>query len=314
MTGRATGAVVVLGSANADLVVRAPRLAGPGETLSATSATTGAGGKGLNQAVAAARAGARVAFAGAVGEDPHGQLLRGVLQRDGVDTALLRTDGARATGLAVVTVTDDGENSILVVPGANALDDLTDDDRRAVAAASHLVLQLERPRELVRRALRVAREHGTTTVLTPAPVSDGLDELVALTDLLVLNAGEAEELSGEPGVERAAEALSRSATTVVVTLGADGALVATGGAVVRRVPARPAAAVDTTGAGDTFAGVLVALLAEGARLERALAAATTAASLSVERPGAAASMPTRAEITAALPDLPDPTRLQEATP
>lgn len=291
--------IVVLGSANVDLVVRQPRRAEPGETMFGSSFHTGPGGKGLNQAVAAARAGADVAFIGAVGDDEYGARLRAALESEGIDTRALRTTG-RPTGIAQITVTDDGENAITVVSGANETADLTGDERALIAEASHLVVQLERPEALVVEALRHARAHGVVTVLTPAPVGVSLDEMLALSDVLVPNAGEAAVLAGVTDSEAAAIALSGHARTVVVTCGADGAVVARGGRVVERVSARPVRPVDTTGAGDTFAGVLVAWLAQGVGLGDALAAATAAASLAVTRAGAAASMPTRAEIAAAL--------------
>lgn len=291
--------VVVVGSANMDLVVRQPRWVEPGETMFGTGFSTGPGGKGLNQAVACARAGAAVSLVGAVGDDQFGERLRRVVADEGIDVSRLVTDAA-PTGVAAITVTDDGENAIVVVPGANDAVVLDDADRAAIRTASHLVVQLERPTMLLDAAMRVAREHGVTTVLTPAPVRDGLDDLIALADILVPNEGEAVELSGELDGEAAAVALSRIAGTVIVTLGARGAVVARSGAVIRRVPARSARAVDTTAAGDTFVGVLVAWLAIGADLDAALEAATAAAAITVTRPGAADSMPRRDEIVTAL--------------
>lgn len=294
-----TPRIVVLGSANVDLVVRQPRRAEPGETVFGTSFQTGPGGKGLNQAVAAARAGGGVAFIGAVGDDAFGAQLRATLEAEGIDTRALRTTAA-PTGIAQITLTDDGENSITVVAGANGLADLRDDERTLIAEASHLVVQLERPEPLLIEALRHARAHGVTTVLTPAPARSPLTELIGLADVLVPNAGEAALLAGVPDVEAAAVSLSLAAHTVVVTRGADGAVVAQEGEIVSRVPARRATPIDTTGAGDTFTGVLVAGLSQGAPLGEALAAAAAAASITVTRPGAADSMPTRAEIDAAL--------------
>ena len=289
------GRIAVLGSANMDLVVRQPRPVLPGETIFGTSFTTGPGGKGLNQAIAAARAGADVAFVGAVGDDAFGERLRERLTSDGVDTGALRTV-ADATGIAAITVTDDGENAIVVVAGANGQSAFEDRDRAVVAGASHLVVQLERPAELLREALAFARERGVTTVLTPAPARAGIEDLVALADILVPNEGEAALLSGLSDAEDAAIALSRSGGTVVVTRGSRGAVVARGGRLIHEVPAYPAEAVDTTGAGDTFTGVLVAWLASGADLHEALRAAAAAASLAVGRPGAADAAPGRSEI------------------
>jgi ribokinase len=293
------GRIVVLGSANMDLVVRQPRRAEPGETVFGTSFATGQGGKGLNQAVAAARAGADVAFIGAVGDDDFGAALRAVLGDEGIDVSRLRTVAA-PTGVALITVTDDGENAITVVAGANDDAALHDADRALIAEASHLVVQLERPRAVVIDALRSARAQGVTTVVTPAPASRGMDDLVDLADILVPNEGEARLVSGERDAEAAAVALSRAAGLVILTRGADGALVAERGDIRSRVAARPATAVDTTAAGDTFTGVLVACLAAGRPLDASLDEAATAAALAVARPGAVASIPTRAEIDAAL--------------
>ncbi|WP_458042821.1 MULTISPECIES: ribokinase [Bacteria] len=289
------GRIAVLGSANMDLVVRQPRAVRPGETIFGTSFEAGAGGKGLNQAIAAVRAGAEVAFVGAVGDDSFGELLRARLAGDGVDTVALRTI-ADPTGIAAITVTDDGENAIVVVSGANAQHDFDDRDRAVIAGSSHLVVQFERPAALLREALAYARERGITTVLTPAPARTGLADLVALADILVPNEGEAILLSGEPDAEDAAIALSQAGGTVVVTRGSRGAVVARAGRVIHTVAAYPATVVDTTGAGDTFTGALVAWLAAGADLSEALSAAAAAASLAVGRPGAADAAPTRAEI------------------
>lgn len=313
--------IVVVGSANLDLVVRQPRPAAPGETMYGTSFATGPGGKGLNQAVAAARAGGDVAFIGCVGADGFGERLRVVLDDAGVDASSVRIlDGAgaperAATGIAAISVTDDGENSIVIVPGANGDDDLTPADRAAIAAAEFLVVQLERPLGLVRAALTHARESGTRSVLTPAPAVPEARELVALADIVVPNEGEAALLAGagdgggdgeSNDPEASARALSARAAggdgtgLAVVTLGARGAVVARGGEIVLHVQPRRVEAVDTTGAGDTFVGAFVAWLARGAELAEALDAATAAAAIAVTRPGAADSMPTRAEIEAAL--------------
>jgi ribokinase len=292
--------IVVLGSANMDLVVRQPRLPAPGETMFGSSFTTVPGGKGLNQAVAAARAGAEVAFLGAVGDDAFGRELRTRLADDGVDVAGLATVDA-ATGIAQISVVDGGENSIVVVSGANAAVTRLDQAARdALADAALLLVQFERPLELVAEALATARALGVTTVLTPAPVVAVDPALLDLVDVLLPNALEACELAGVDDETEAARALSRRAATVVMTRGSRGALVARGGEVVLEVPARLVEAVDTTGAGDTFAGVLAAGLAAGQELERSLAAATAAAAISVTRPGATTSMPTRSEIDAAL--------------
>jgi ribokinase len=292
--------IAVLGSANMDLVVRQPRLPRPGETMFGSGFTTVPGGKGLNQAVAAARAGGDVAFVGAVGDDPFGAAVRERLLADGIDVTALRTLAGVPTGTAHISVLDGGENSIVVVPGANAAIAALDAvDRTLLADPRFVVAQFERPRGLIREAFAHARAGGATTVLTPAPVVDPGD-LLELTDILVPNAAEACELAGLDDPEQAAVVLSRRARTVVMTRGADGALIAREGAIIATVPARRVDAVDTTAAGDTFAGVMVARLAAGEALDDAARAGAVAASIAVTRPGASSSMPSWAETEQAL--------------
>jgi ribokinase len=291
--------IAVVGSANMDLVVRQSRLPRPGETVFGTDFATIPGGKGLNQAVAAARAGASVAFLGAVGDDDLGRALRGRLADDGVDVTALRTVRT-ATGTAHISVVDGGENSIVVVPGANgAVDSLDGADHALLTGARFVVAQFERPLALIREAFSVARAAGATTVLTPAPVLDAGD-LLELSDVLVPNAAEACELAGVDDPVDAARALSRRSDTVVMTRGRDGALIARRGEIIGEVPARPVEAVDTTAAGDTFVGVLVARLAAGDALEAAARAGSVAASISVTRRGASSSMPMWGEIAGVL--------------
>ena len=293
-------AIVVLGSANMDLVVRQPRLPHPGETMFGQSFDTVPGGKGLNQAVAAARAGGDVAFLGAVGRDAFGAALRDCLHEDGIDTHGL-TEVDAATGTAHISVLDGGENAIVVVSGANAsVTQLDDDARTTIEGATYLVAQFERPIELITEAFVYAHGLGLQTVLTPAPAMQVDPNLLALADILIPNAAEACELAGVDDETEAALQLSGPGGLVVMTRGSRGALVTKDGAVLHEVAPRQVTPVDTTAAGDTFAGALVAWLAEGATLERALQAATVAASIAVTRPGASTSMPTRAEIDALL--------------
>ena len=293
-------AVVVLGSANMDLVVRQPRLPWPGETIFGSSLTTVAGGKGLNQAVAAALAGAQVAFLGAVGRDAFGEALRRCLNDHAVDTTeLVEVDVP--TGTAHIAVLDDGENSIVVVAGANdAVDKLDERSRDAIRNAEYVVAQLERPTALIAEAFALARANGGRTVLTPAPVSRIAPELFALVDILIPNSGEACSLTGRDDDTEAALALSLEVGLVVMTRGSRGVVVAQGGDIVADLSARHVEPVDTTGAGDTFAGVFIARLVLGESLTDALAAAGVAASISVTRPGASTSMPTWREIEALL--------------
>jgi ribokinase len=292
--------ILVLGSANLDLVVRQPRLPKPGETMFGSDFATVPGGKGLNQAVAAARAGGDVAFLGAIGRDPFGEQLRRRLQDDGVDVRGLE-EVDMPSGTAHISVLPGGENAIVVVPGANsAITALDEESQRRIEDSRYVVAQLERPIELIGEAFVVARGLGIQTVLTPAPVQPIDHALLQLVDILIPNAQEACELAGVADETEAAISLSRAAGLVVMTRGARGALAARDGAVVAQVPARAVEAVDTTGAGDTFAGVLVARLAAGDDLDAALEAASVAASISVTRAGTTTSMPTWDEIAAAM--------------
>jgi len=289
--------VGVLGSANMDLVVRVGAFPLVGETVSGNDFATVPGGKGLNQAVAAARAGAQVRFIGAVGSDVYGQEIRDLLVREHIALDHVREVGT--TGTAHIVVGPAGENSIVVVPGANH--SVTGDQItvRLLREVGWLVTQLELHPDTVRTALAEAHRAGVRTVLTPAPVIPLDTAVLATVDLLVPNALEACALAGTHDPEAAAVELSKTCRDVVVTLGSEGAVWATDGRVAARVAGRRAEAVDTTAAGDTFVGTLVAMLAEGLAMPRALDVATVAASIAVTRPGATSSMPTRAEIDAA---------------
>ncbi|UYM04695.1 ribokinase [Solicola gregarius] len=288
----------VFGSANLDHVVRvrsAPRL---GETITGRSYEKVVGGKGANQALAAARAGADVRMVGAVGDDDGGLAIRSVLNRGGVDTSGLATKPG-PSGTAHITVDENGDNSIVVVPGANAeVRSLTDAHRAALAGCDTVLLQLELPIRAVVEAARYAHGAGVRVVLTPAPVVPLSADQVALADVLVLNEHESAELSGVAEPRAAAQALVvMGVGVVVVTLGERGSLcVAAGADEVVEEPALPVRAVDTTAAGDTFAGCLAVALAEGQDLRAATHWATCAAALSVQRVGASPSMPDRAEI------------------
>ncbi|MFI6343933.1 ribokinase [Streptomyces sp. NPDC050560] len=288
--------IVVLGSANMDLVAYAKVAPALGETVTGESFRTVAGGKGANQAVAAARAGGAVTMAGAVGDDAFGARLRAVLAEAGVDTGRLRTTGT-PTGTAHIVVDGEGRNAIVVVPGANGtVTGLAEGDEAAIAAAGTLLLQLEVPLAGVLAGARAAREHGVRTVLTPAPAQPLPDELLARVDLLVPNEHEAAALAGVEDPRAAARALLDLVPEVVVTMGARGSLYLGRGLEPLVVPARPARAKDTTAAGDTFVGALAVALGEGRPMPDALAWATAAAALSVEREGASSSMPGRAAI------------------
>ncbi|MDJ0324945.1 ribokinase [Cryobacterium sp. PH31-AA6] len=252
--------IAVLGSAKMGLVVRQPRPANPGETILGSGFMTVPGGKGLNQAVAAARLGASVDFIGAVGSDGFGSEVRALLAGEGIRIEGLAT-APGPTGTAHIAVVDSGQNSIVVVPGANAsVTALTEAQRNTIAGASHLLLQCELPVSVLAEGVAVARAAGVFTVFTPAPVVPLPDGLLAGVDLIVPNRLESEALTGESDPVRAAEALSVGGTWAIVTLGAEGCVVAFDGNVLGLAPARPVKAVDTTAAGDTFVGALVARL------------------------------------------------------
>jgi ribokinase len=289
--------IAVFGSANMDLVAYVAEPPAPGETVTGREFRTVPGGKGANQAIAAARAGADVRFMGAVGDDDFGPRLRGTLAAAGVDTSRLRT-APGASGIAHIVVAADGGNSIIVVAGANAAVTAPEPDDLAECAA--LLLQLELPMPAVLAATRAARAAGVPVALTPAPVRDLPGDLLAGVDLLIPNEHEAAKITGVADHEGALTALLERVPEAVITLGERGAVHGARGAEPIRVAAPKVTAVDTTAAGDTFAGALAVARAEGRSPAAALAFAAAAAALSVRTEGASTSMPTRAEILAAL--------------
>lgn len=309
--------VLVVGSLNMDLRIRTPRLPAPGETLTGSGFDTDGGGKGANQAVAAARQGARVAMLGAVGQDAHGAALLAALQADGIDTHAVERIAGTPSGTAAILLMPDGENSIVVIPGANHA--LTPERVRAQAArlrqARVVVAQLECPLDAVTEALAIAREAGAVTVLNAAPVQPLGDALLGQLDWLVVNEIEAAALAGMP-VPGPAEARAvaeqlrrRGPRQVLVTLGAEG-LVLAGPEGTLALPAPRVQAADTTGAGDTVVGALAAALAAGRPLREALTRAQAAAALAVTRLGTQSAMPTAAEVDRLVADL----HLQGDTP
>ncbi|MEV7450559.1 MULTISPECIES: ribokinase [Streptomyces] len=288
--------IVVLGSTNMDLVTYVEKAPQRGETVTGREFRTIPGGKGANQATAAARAGGDVLMIGAVGNDAYGAQLRSALEHSGVDTDDLRTvEGP--SGTAHIVVDDEGGNAIVVIPGANAtLDHLSPGDEGVIADADTLLLQLEIPLPAVLAGARAARRHGVRTVLTPSPARPLPDELLGAIDLIVPNEHEAATLTGRTDPREAAGVLLDLVPEVVVTLGASGSLYAARGAEPLTVPALEVTAVDSTGAGDTFVGALAVALGEGRPMPDALAWASCAAALSVQREGATVSMPYRPEI------------------
>ncbi|TQJ52329.1 ribokinase [Streptomyces sp. NBC_00080] len=288
--------IVVLGSTNMDLVAYVEKPPQRGETVTGREFRTIPGGKGANQAVAAAHAGGTVSMIGAVGNDAFGTRLRSTLEHSGVNTDHLRTVES-PSGTAHIVVDDEGGNAIVVVPGANGtVDHLVPGDEVLISSADALLLQLEVPLAAVVASARAARAHGVRTILTPAPAQPLPPELLAAIDLLVPNEHEAATLTGRTDPREAATALLDSVPEVVITLGASGSLYASRGTQPLTVPAPRVTAVDSTGAGDTFVGALAVALGEGRPVREALAWASAAAALSVQRPGASASMPYRSEI------------------
>lgn len=297
--------LVVVGSANADLVVGVERRPGAGETVLGSDLAVHPGGKGANQAVAAARLGARTALLARVGDDAHGRMLLEVQRAAGIDTAGVLVGGA-PTGVALIVVDPSGDNSIVVSPGANA--HLTPGDVRTagamLAAARVVSLQLEIPHETVAEAVRSAVAADTRVVLNPSPPAPLPDDVLAACDPLVVNEHEAEVLlDGDPAATTAepetwARALlSRGPRSVVVTLGAAGALIARPEGTVT-VPSPVVRAVDTTGAGDAFTGALAWRLGTGDDLETAVRFAVRVGAAAVTRTGAQQSFPTADELEA----------------
>ncbi|HEV6953085.1 MAG TPA: ribokinase [Promicromonospora sp.] len=295
-----TGTVVVVGSANVDLVVDVPRHPAGGETILGGDLRRTPGGKGANQAVAAARAGgADTSFVGALGRDESADLLLASLQGAGVRTDTVdRVDAP--TGTALITVSPDGENAIVVAPGANSRVRVGAAQARRVAAADVVLAQLEIPLGTV-TAAAVERRQGALFVLNAAPSRELPDALWREVDVLVVNEHEAADLAGAAGTpEDLAAALLARVPAVVVTLGAEGSLVVRRDTDPVRVPAARVDAVDTTGAGDTYCGVLAAALARLglAGLADAARLAGAAAALAVTRPGAQDAVPDAAEVAA----------------
>lgn len=293
--------VLVAGSLNVDLTVRVPHLPEPGETVLGSTYSVTPGGKGANQAVACARAGAEVRMLGAVGQDGYADLLRESLSESGVDLGPLRSVDV-PTGAALIGVAEGGENSIMVASGANAR--LAAEHLPDLSGVSHLVMQLEIPLDAVTAYARAARTAGVRVALNAAPAQPLGTSLLADLDLLVVNEGELKTVSDAAGLS--GDVLSRARglqnlgpATVVVTLGGRGCLAVTDGEPLT-LPAFPVTVVDTTGAGDTFVGVLIAGLSRGEELESALRRAGAAAALACTKAGAQPSMPTRAEIEAFL--------------
>lgn len=291
------GHIVVVGSLNMDLVVRAPRLPKVGETILGSDFRTFPGGKGANQAVAAARLGHAVKMIGRVGNDAFGEALLATVARDGVDTTHIRRDPQAATGVALITVEEQGNNAIVVAPGANAR--LTPEDINAaediLKGASVLLLQLECPLSAVAHAIHLARQHQVLVVLNPAPAQTLEADLLERVDYLIPNQTELALLAGQDSIQAAMRVLfQHGVKNLVVTLGEEGALVANGQQEIH-LPAYRVPVVDTTAAGDAFAAAFAVALAEGHDLLEAARWGNAAGALTVTKAGAQPSLPTRQE-------------------
>lgn len=297
--------VVVIGSLNMDLVTRAPRLPRGGETLIGRSFATVSGGKGANQAVAAARLGAQVAMVGCVGNDAYGEALRAALLDEQIDCRAVSTV-EDSSGVALIVVDDNSQNAIVIVAGANGAMTAEVIDRfdSVLQAADVIICQLEVPDATVGHAIKRSRELGKTVILNPAPASRPLPaDWYGAIDYLIPNESEAAALTGLPvdslqTAEVAAAALvAKGAGKVIITLGAQGLLFANGVS-VEHFPAPTVTAVDTTAAGDTFVGGFAAALACGESEAQAIRFGQVAAALSVTRAGAQPSIPTLSDVQA----------------
>lgn len=302
-----TGKLVVLGSINADHILNVEQFPTPGETVIGKQYKVAFGGKGANQAVAAGRSGANIAFIACVGGDDIGARIRQQLAADRIDTRPVEAIADSTTGVALIFVNGEGENVIGINAGANAAvtPDYLGRHRQTIIDAEALLMQLESPLETVIAAANLAKQHHTQVILNPAPARDLPDALLAMIDIITPNETEAQRLTGvavnsDEDAARAAQALhGKGIATVIITLGRRGVWLSEGGN-GRRVPGFSVQAVDTIAAGDTFNGALVTALLEGRPMVDAVQFAHAAAAIAVTRPGAQPSVPWRQEIDAFL--------------
>ena len=295
-----TAKIVVVGSFNADLTTYLERMPRPGETVNGDTFVTGPGGKGSNQAVAAARLGAEVTFIGRVGDDVNSKIAYDLWQEEGINTDYVVQDPDHATGVAPIFVDAEGENMIVVVLGANNRLQPSDIDaaKEIIAEVDVLITQLEINYDIVEYALKVAKEAGIITILNPAPAGEISRDVLELADYITPNETELEALSGKSiknAIEGARSLLVSDEQTIIVTMGSEGAQFVRQDA-DELIPIYNVDVVDTTGAGDAFNGGLAVALAEGKPIQEALVFANATAALAVTKNGASASMPTRAEV------------------
>ena len=296
--------IVVVGSSNTDLIIKVPEIPRPGETLLGGEFMTFPGGKGANQAVAAARAGGDVVFIAAVGDDPYGEEALKGYRLDQINTENIKICKGVPSGIAMITISEKGENAITVASGANALlspADLEELDE-VFHEADYMLIQLETPLETVQKAVELCNKLKTRVILNPAPAAELSDKILEKVSIITPNETEAESLTGvivsdELSAAEAAEVLHDfGIETVIITLGASGAYLSDRATSTRSmVPGFSVQAVDTTAAGDVFNGQLAVSLAEGRELEKAIVEAHAAAALSVQKLGAQSSIPRREE-------------------
>ena len=300
---KTAGNLVVLGSINADHILNLETFPTPGETVTGSQYQVAFGGKGANQAVAAGRSGANIAFIACTGDDDTGERVRKQLASDNINVAPVSVVEGESTGVALIFVNAEGENVIGIHAGANAAltTERVEAQREIVAQAQALLMQLESPVESVLAAAQIAHENHTTVVLNPAPARVLSDELLALVDIITPNETEAEKLTGirvenDDDAARAAKALhGKGIGTVIITLGSRGVWASVNGE-GRRVPGFRVKAIDTIAAGDTFNGAFVTALLEGKGMDDAIRFAHAAAAIAVTRKGAQPSVPWRKEI------------------
>jgi ribokinase len=296
--------VVVVGSLNMDFIYRVQHLPAPGETLQALSFMRAAGGKGANQAVAAARQGARVRMIGCIGSDDIGIALVNGLAQDHVDTKHVHAIANTPTGMASIYVDDHAENNIVIIAGANALlqKQHIQSASNAISNAKCLLSQLETPLISFIEAARIAKQNGVIVIFNPSPVGDFDLQHLSLVDVLIVNEIEAKQLTGSSDITAAAKALLVFGPQhVIVSMGAKGVMLnSKSSEVFIQLPAFSVTPKDTTGAGDTFAGTLAAALAEGMEIQHAIERAQAAAAICVTRDGAQPSIPSRSDVNALL--------------